>query len=245
MVLSTKTAISPSSRDEQAADERAAAALALAAEGYPVLPLTTPQASGLSCGNPDCGKHRQAPSRRPRTRPRLQRIHAPSATGGAGGLTRTSACAATAKSCSTSTGNPARSRSHISNGASAAYRRHASSAPARGGTFYTVPAGVELGNSTAPLGSPVGIHLRGRKRGYIVAPLSLHRAGPSTAGSTRKHPSPTCQRRFSRRSPAVRLPQYPRRGAGGGRRPTAPQRFIANSNVSSAPRRATVTNIST
>jgi hypothetical protein len=43
--------------------------------------------------------------------------------------------------------------------------------------FYRVPPEALVGNSTAPLGSPPGLDLRGGARGYIVAAPSLHPNG--------------------------------------------------------------------
>jgi hypothetical protein len=43
--------------------------------------------------------------------------------------------------------------------------------------FYSIPAGVPIGNSTAPLGSPAEPHLRAGARGYVVAAPSRHANG--------------------------------------------------------------------
>jgi hypothetical protein len=43
--------------------------------------------------------------------------------------------------------------------------------------FYRVPAEALVGNSTAPLGDPPGLDLRGGDRGYVVAAPSLHSSG--------------------------------------------------------------------
>src|SRR5215211_568775 len=178
LVLSTKTATFPSSnRDERAADERAAAALALAAEGHPVLPLTTPQASGCSCGNPGCGNTGKHP------RGGLGLAHASSDVQTLRDWWSSWPAANVGLRCDGllvfdvdgETGEESLVR----------LERHLGPLPAtreqRTGRgrhlLYAVPPGVELGNSTGPLGSPAGIDLRGGKRGYIVAPVSLHVSG--------------------------------------------------------------------
>ena len=163
-MLSTKTAISPSSGDEQAADERAAAALALAAEGYPVLPLTTPQASGCSCRNPDCGSIGKHP------RGGLGLAHAWGDTRTIRDWWRWWPDANVGMRCDGKVvfdldGDPGEeSLAHLERrfGRLPATREQRTGQGRR--LLYTVPAGVELGNSTAPLGSPVGVHLRGGKR---------------------------------------------------------------------------------
>jgi hypothetical protein len=43
--------------------------------------------------------------------------------------------------------------------------------------FYRVPPEALIGNSTAPLGDPPGLDLRGGDRGYVVAAPSLHSSG--------------------------------------------------------------------
>jgi len=43
--------------------------------------------------------------------------------------------------------------------------------------FYRVPLEALVGNSTAPLGSPPGLDLRGGSRGYVVVTPSLHSSG--------------------------------------------------------------------
>jgi hypothetical protein len=43
--------------------------------------------------------------------------------------------------------------------------------------YYATPAEVLLGNSTAPLGHPAGLDLRGGDRGYVVVAPSLHSSG--------------------------------------------------------------------
>jgi hypothetical protein len=47
--------------------------------------------------------------------------------------------------------------------------------------FFRVPDEVLIGNSTAPLGDPPGLDLRGGDRGYIVAAPSLHASGRAYA----------------------------------------------------------------
>jgi hypothetical protein len=176
-VLSTKTSTFPSDGDEQAADERAAAALALATEGHPVLPLTTPEASGCSCRNPDCGSIGKHP------RGGLGLAHASSDPRTVAAWWDWWPTANVGLRCDGMLvvdidGEPGEeSLEHLERRLG---RLPATRAQQTGGgrhLLYTVPADVELGNSTSSVGSPTGLHLRAGKRGYIVAPLSVHASG--------------------------------------------------------------------
>ena len=177
MVLSTKTATFPSEGDEQAADERAAAALALAAEGHPVLPLATPRASGCSCGNPGCGNTGKHP------RGGLGLAHASSDTHTVRDWWSWWPDANVGLRCDGllvfdvdgETGEESLVCLERRIGHLPATREQCTGRGRH--LLYAVPPGVELGNSTGPLGSPAGIHLRGGKRGYVVAPVSLHASG--------------------------------------------------------------------
>jgi bifunctional DNA primase/polymerase-like protein len=80
--------------------------------------------------------------------------------------------------------------------------------------FFATPAGVLLGNSTAALGHPKGLHLRG-DRGYVVAAPSLHPNGRRYAWRDPKTPIAELPEPWLEK--LLELPELPAERSAGGK----------------------------
>jgi hypothetical protein len=168
--------------EEKAAGPVSAAALSLAAEGHPVLPLHTPRpASGCSCrldGCSNAGKHPRAglglrfASRNPETVAAWW-VAWPDANIGlrCDGLVVFDIDGPTGEV----------SLEELKDRLGPLPETRAQSTGKGRHLLYAVPTGTTVGNSTRRLGSPAGIDLRSGMRGYIVAAPSRHASGPPYA----------------------------------------------------------------
>jgi hypothetical protein len=153
------------------------AALELAANGHPVIPLHTPTAWGCSCGRRNCGRAGKHPRgiyglTHATTDPR--RVESwwfgqPSANVGmrCDGLV--------VLDLDGPSGHRSLEQLQWDLGELPESRRQTSGRGEH--RFYSTPEVDSIGNSTAALGSPTGLDLRAGARGYVVMAPSLHASG--------------------------------------------------------------------
>jgi Bifunctional DNA primase/polymerase, N-terminal len=153
------------------------AALALAAAGHPVLPLHTPRGDrGCSCGRYRChaaGKHPRGVYGLTHATTNPVRIEEwwfghPEANVGM----RTDSLLAFDLDC-----GGRRSLTELEWELGELPETRAQFSGRGSHRFYRLPAKVSIGNTTAPLGDPPGLHLRAGTRGYVVVAPSLHASG--------------------------------------------------------------------
>jgi len=157
--------------------ELGAAALELAAEGHPVLPLHTPIGGRCSCGSRKCGsvgKHPRGVYGLRHASTDRRQIEAwwhgqPTANVGmrCDGLVVLDVDGREGRRSLEELGHELGKLPVSRVQVSGRGEHH----------LYVIPSGVAVGNSTTSLGSPPGLDLRAGDRGYLVTAPSLHKSG--------------------------------------------------------------------